>query len=186
MTQPCRCSCVLIRGALLLAALSFVADSALAQTLAGGRNHTVILKSDGTVWTVGANVSGQLGDNTTTQKKSPIQVSGLNGIVAVAAGENHSMALTSTGALYVWGENGFGQVGDASTTDRKTPVQSNLTNVVAIAAGLDHSVALKSNGEVYVWGGDGKGQLGDGTPGATNTTSPALLTTGAANDRCRS
>jgi hypothetical protein len=34
------------------------------------------------VWTVGANTDGQLGDNTTTPQKSPIQVSGLSGIVA--------------------------------------------------------------------------------------------------------
>ena len=163
-----------------MAALLAVAGSAFAQTVAGGLNHSVILKSDGTVWTVGANGSGQLGDNTTTQRKSPIQVSGLNGVVAVAAGESHSMAITSTGALYVWGENGSGQVGDASTTDRKTPVQSNLTNVVAIAAGGDFSAALNSSGQVYVWGRDNKGQLGDGAPGTTNTTSPALLTSGAA------
>jgi alpha-tubulin suppressor-like RCC1 family protein len=105
-----------MRSALLIAALLCVAGPALAQTVAGGRYHTVILKSDGTVWTVGANTSGQLGDNTTTTRKSPIQVIGLNGVVAVAAGEYHSMAITSTGALYVWGENGSGQVGDASTT----------------------------------------------------------------------
>ena len=168
---------VRLSGAL---ALTLVGSSALAQTAAGGLSHTVILKSDGTVWSVGANSSGQLGDNTTTQRKALTQISGLNGVVAVAAGDYHSMAITSTGALYVWGENGSGQVGDASTTDRKTPVQSTLTNVVAIAAGGDFSAALKSNGDVYVWGRDNKGQLGDGSPGATNTTSPALLTTGAA------
>ena len=84
---------VRLSGAL---ALTLVASSALAQTAAGGMSHTVILKSDGTVWTVGANASGQLGDNTTTQRKSPIQVSGLNGVVAVAAGDYHSMAITWT------------------------------------------------------------------------------------------
>ena len=62
---------------------------AIAQTLAGGMNHSVILKSDGTVWTVGANASGQLGDNTTTQRKTPIQVSGLNGVV----GTRHRVVL---------------------------------------------------------------------------------------------
>jgi len=82
-----------MRSALLVAALLCVAGPAFAQTVAGGLNHSVILKSDGTVWTVGVNVSGQLGDNTTTTRKSPIQVSGLNGVVAVAAGENHSMAI---------------------------------------------------------------------------------------------
>ena len=105
MTQPCRYPCVWLR-IVLAAALMCAAGPAFAQTLAGGLNHTVILKSDGTVWTVGADGSGQLGDdNTLANKKSPVQVSGLTDVVAVAAGDNHSMAITSTGALYLWGEN---------------------------------------------------------------------------------
>jgi len=149
-----------------------------AQTLAAGANHTIILKSDGTVWTIGLNASGQLGDNTTTTRKTPIQVSGLTDVVAVAAGANHSMAVTSTGTLYVWGANTYGQVGDASTTVRKTPVQSSLTGVVAIAAGEFHSVALTSNGDVYTWGRNNIGQLGDGS--TTQSTSPVLVVTSAA------
>ena len=47
---------------------------------------TVVLKSDGTVWTVGSNYIGQLGDGTTTARSTPVQVSGLTGIVAVASG----------------------------------------------------------------------------------------------------
>jgi len=149
-----------------------------AQTLGGGANHSIILKSDGTVWTAGLNSSGQLGDNTTTARKTPIQVSGLSDIVAVATGSVHSMALTSTGTLYVWGGNSAGQIGDASTTMRKTPVQSNLTGIVAIAAGEFHSVALKSNGDVYTWGKNASGQLGDGT--TTQSTSPVMVVSSAA------
>jgi alpha-tubulin suppressor-like RCC1 family protein len=141
------------RVLIIAAPIALGAMAAQAQTAAGGLNHTVILKSDGTVWTVGANTYGQLGDNSTTTAKSPIQVPSLTGVSAVAAGANHTLAITSTGALYVWGLNTSGQVGDASTTSpRKTPVQSNLTNVVAIAAGESHSVALTSNGNAYTWG----------------------------------
>ena len=160
------------------APITLVAAVATAQTLAGGLNHSVILKSDGTVWSVGADNYGQLGDDSTAAtKKSPVQVSGLTGVVAVAAGENHSMAITSTGALYLWGRNDYGQIGDASTTDRKTPVQSNLTNIVKIAAGGDFSAAVNSSGQLFVWGRDNKGQLGDGSPGTTNTTSPGSALT---------
>jgi alpha-tubulin suppressor-like RCC1 family protein len=62
MTQPCRYSCALIRSALLAVTFLCIAGSALGQTVAAGLNHTVILKSDGTVWAVGADDYGQLGD----------------------------------------------------------------------------------------------------------------------------
>jgi len=170
---------VLIRS-FICVALATTAAPVVAQTVAAGSGHVVILKPDGTVWTVGNNGSGQIGDNSTTTRMSPVQVSGLTDIVAIASGSLHSMALTSTGNLYLWGDNAYGQIGDGSTTMRKTPVQSSLANVVAIAGGSLFSVALKSNGDVYTWGRDNAGQLGDGMPGATHTTTPTLLTTGAA------
>jgi alpha-tubulin suppressor-like RCC1 family protein len=67
---------------------------ASAQTVAGGGLHTVILKSDGTVWAVGNNSYGQLGDGTNTNRQTPVQVSGLTDIVAIAAGYEHSLAIT--------------------------------------------------------------------------------------------
>jgi alpha-tubulin suppressor-like RCC1 family protein len=138
----------------MLSAVGMVLVPTLAagQTLAGGNAHSVILASDGTVWTVGLNNQGQIGDNSTTTRKTPVQVSGLSGVVAVAAGAYHTLALTDTGVLYVWGDNAYGQIGDDSTTDRKTPVESSLTNVLAIAAGEYHSVALTSSGVAYTWG----------------------------------
>ena len=174
-----RYSCVLLRS-IACAALVLVASPLFAQTLAGGVAHTVVLKSDGTVWAFGNNSFGQLGDNTTTNSSIPIQVSGLTGVVAVAAGAYHSMALTSTGDVYVWGANANGQVGDGTTTSpRKTPVQSNLTNVVSIAAGDYHSVAVTSSGNAYVWGSDSAGQQGNGST-TGNITSPASILTSVA------
>jgi len=98
------------------------AVSAAAQTLAGGSGHSVVLEPDGTVWTFGLNNNGQLGDNSLTNRTTPIQVTALSGVVAVAAGGFHTLALTSTGTLYVWGDNAHGQIGDNSQTDRKVPV----------------------------------------------------------------
>jgi hypothetical protein len=89
-----------------------VAVPTAAQTIDGGEGHTVILKSDGTVWTMGRNSSGQLGDTTNNNSSVPVQVSGLTDVVAVAAGIDHSMAITSTGALYLWGANDKGQLGN--------------------------------------------------------------------------
>jgi alpha-tubulin suppressor-like RCC1 family protein len=165
--------------AIVFAALAIgLAMPATAQTAAGGENHSVILKSDGTVWSVGLNSSGQLGDSSNTQRATPVQVSSLSDVVAIAAGGNHSMAITSTGALYLWGANGNGQLGNASTTSSNYPVQSSLTDVVAIAAGRDHSVAMQSDGDIYAWGKNTDGQLGTGN--TTQHTSPVLVATGGA------
>jgi alpha-tubulin suppressor-like RCC1 family protein len=132
--------------------------------IAAGGNHSLALKSDGTVWAWGYNGDGQLGDDTTTTRKTPVPVSGLSGIIAIAAGENHSLALKGNGTVWAWGNNGYGQLGDNSTTARKTPVQVlTLTNVKAIAAGGNHSLALTSSGAVKTWGANNSGQLGDGT-----------------------
>jgi hypothetical protein len=77
-------------------------DLAGAATVAGGTSHTLVVRTtDGTAWAWGLNTDGQLGDNTTTQRKTPIQVSGLSSVVAVAAGAKHNLALTSAGVLYL-------------------------------------------------------------------------------------
>ena len=80
--------------------LALLAAPAAAATVAGGASHTLVVRTtDATVWAFGLNSDGELGDNTVTQRKTPIQVSGLSGVVAVAAGAKHSLALTSAGVL---------------------------------------------------------------------------------------
>ena len=112
------------------------ADYWITGTVAAGGEHTLALKADGTVWTWGWNVSGQLGDGTTTQRTSPVQVPSLTDVVAIAGGWVHSLALKRDGTVRAWGNNSSGQLGDGTSTQRLTPVSVlSLTNVVAIAAG---------------------------------------------------
>ncbi|MBL0226588.1 MAG: hypothetical protein IPQ16_13755 [Geobacteraceae bacterium] len=91
---------------------------------AGGYNetaHTIALRADGTVWAWGDNSSGQLGDGTTTQRRSPVQVTALgSGNVAIAAGTYHSMAIKSDGTLWAWGSNANGQLGIGNTSNAST------------------------------------------------------------------
>jgi alpha-tubulin suppressor-like RCC1 family protein len=139
--------------------------------IAAGGSHTVALKSDGSVWAWGYNYYGQLGDNTTIDRHTPVPVSNLSsGVVAIAVGEKHTVALKNDGSVWAWGRNFSGQLGDDSTIDRHTPVPvSNLSSgVTAIAAGRYHTVALKSNSSVWAWGSNGDGQLGDGTRTSSN------------------
>ncbi|MBZ5622225.1 MAG: RCC1 repeat-containing protein [Acidobacteriia bacterium] len=115
-------------------------------------SHSLALKGDGTVWAWGANDSGQLGDGTTTGRTTPVQVSGLSEVVAVAAraGDGHSVALKSDGTVWEWPAAG-----------RLTPMQvDGLSEVVAIAEGGSHSLALKREGSLWAWGDNGHGQLG--------------------------
>ncbi len=152
-------------------ALAFLIPRAAAgATAAGGQYHSLVVKSDGTVWAWGYNGYGQLGDGTYTQAFTVVQVSGLTGVTAVSAGANHSLALRSDGTVWAWGYNGYGALGNGNNTSSNTPVQvSGLTSVSAIAAGDNHSVAMKSDGTVWTWGYNGNGQLGDGGVNARNT-----------------
>jgi len=125
--------------------------------------HSLSLRGDGTVWAWGYNSYGQLGDGTTTTRPTPVQVSGLTGVQAIAGGYNYSLALKEDGTVWAWGDNYYGQLGDGTTTARLTPVQvSGLTGVQAIAGGYCHGLALRGGGTVWAWGRNNIGQLGDG------------------------
>src|SRR5438093_1178119 len=91
--------------------------------IAAGSSHSLALKVDSTVWAWGSNVSGQLGDGTTTDPHPPVHVTGFSGVTAIAAGGAHSLALKSNGMVWGWGANGCGQLGDGTATDRLIPVQ---------------------------------------------------------------
>ncbi|WP_244237373.1 RCC1 domain-containing protein [Corallococcus llansteffanensis] len=149
--------------------------------IAAGAVHSLALRPDGTVWATGSNAYGQLGNGSTTSSSSPIQVTGLNGVVAVAAGGYHSLALRSDGTVWAWGANDSGQLGDGTTTRRALPVQvPGLGGIVAVVAAgsyyasVDHhSLALRSDGTVWAWGSNATGQLGDGT--TTRRTLPVQV-----------
>ncbi|MEO8367842.1 MAG: BACON domain-containing carbohydrate-binding protein [Candidatus Solibacter sp.] len=132
--------------------------------IAGGFEHSLAVKIDGTVWAWGNNTFGQLGDATTTQRLAPVQVAGLTGVTRVSGGGDHSLALKRDGTVWAWGWNLYGQLGDGTTTQRESPVPvSGLAGVTAIACGYFHSLALMTGGTVSAWGQNGFGALGDGS-----------------------
>ena len=138
------------------------------QAIDGGFYHSLALKSDGTVWAWGSNKYRQLGDGTTTNSSTPVQVSGLSDVKAISSGGHHGLALKSDDTLWAWGKNEFGELGDGTTTNSSKPLQV-LTDVQAIAGGQVYSLALKNDGTLWAWGRNNWGQLGDGTTTQRNT-----------------
>ena len=158
--------CILLAGCAGVAVPAAVADTPLTgvTAIATGDAHTCAVTSGGGVRCWGSNQFGQLGDGTTTQRLSPLPVSGLTaGVTGIAAGRDHTCALKA-GGVQCWGMN-MGQLGDGTTERRRTPVAviGLSSEVIAIAAGSTHTCAVLSSGGVQCWGENHYGQLGDGS-----------------------
>ena len=91
---------------------SFILDYV---TSPNGNYHTVALKQDDTVWAWGRNSYGQLGNGTTTDSSTPVQV--LSGVKAIATGYYHTVAVKQDGTVWTWGWNANGQLGNGTQTD---------------------------------------------------------------------
>ena len=137
------------------------------QQVAGGRTHTAVLLSNGTVRTFGGNDQGQLGVNDTATRSTIVQVWGISSsATVVACGAYHTAVLLADGTVRTFGSNQNGQLGVNDTTSRQTPVQvigiSSVGAATAVACGAAYTAVLLNNGTVWTFGRNEYGQLGVG------------------------
>jgi alpha-tubulin suppressor-like RCC1 family protein len=150
--------------------------------IAAGDSFSLARKKDGSIWAWGNNASGQLGNNSTSDRSTPAVVSGLtSGFIRITAGAAFGVALKTDGSVWAWGNNQSGQLGNnGAPNDQHVPVAVSglgaASGVSTISAGFSHVIALKSNRTLLVWGRNASGQLGDGTTTQRNTPKALGLT----------
>ena len=149
-----------------------------ATAIAAGAAHSVVLRSDGTVWTFGENNAGQLGSPTNNgnpnPNPTPTQVPGLTNVTAIAAGGDETLALRNDGTVWAFGDNLYGQLGrDTGGASSSVATQvPGLTNVTAIAAGGVHSLVSLTDTTVWAFGHNAFGQLGTTTNNRSGAQNP--------------
>lgn len=138
--------------------------------ISGGQVHAAVLDQYGRAWSWGGNSSGQLGDNSTTNKCTPVSVRGaVKTFCEIASGNLHSIAIDKNGKLWAWGSTIAGQLGNNSTTaSASTPiaVSGASKTFCKVAACINNSFAIDYTGKLWGWGA-GAGYL----PSAAVTTS---------------
>jgi alpha-tubulin suppressor-like RCC1 family protein len=161
------------------------------QTCAGGNNwidismggfHTAGIKSDGTLWLWGTNSYGQLGDNTTTTRSSPVQtVTGGTNWQSVSCGYRFTASIKTDGTLWVWGYNLFGNLGDNTRTSRSSPIQTVTGGSTwkQASCGKFYMAAVKTDGTLWSMGQNLYGQLGDNS--TVHRSSPVQTVAGGTN-----
>jgi alpha-tubulin suppressor-like RCC1 family protein len=146
---------------------------------AGPRGVSLGVTTAGILYSWGYGVFGGLGDNTTSNKSSPVTVvGGITNWSSISNGNRHSLGLRSSGLLYGWGRNNEGAVGDNTTNNTSSPVTvvGGITNWSGVEGGGYHSLGLTSAGVAYAWGQNTNGHLGDNT--ATQRNSPVTVVGG--------
>jgi len=127
-----------------------------------GRNYTMIIRSDNSLWTWGVNNAGQLGDG--TNETSHFMVMIMNDVISVSGNTSHTAAVRSDGTLWAWGDDNLG------VTQRQSNSPLMITeNMRVVSVGESHTIALDNDGVLWAWGNNSQGQLGNNTNESSRT-----------------
>jgi len=151
-------------------------------------DHQIIENFIGTrAFAFGYNALGNLGDNSTTSRLSPVDLSGVgNNWRQLSGGGSVSAGVKLDGTLWTWGSATYGALGNGSTTaSRSSPATTivagtdwkevSVANYTTGIATGRFCAAIKFDGSLHTWGYNGTGQLGTGN--STNRSSPLSITT---------
>jgi len=154
--------------------------------ISGAQNHSFAIKTDGTMWAWGSGNGGKLGNNTETNRSSPVLViGGFADWCQASGGNQNTLAVRTNGTAWAWGCNGSGQLGNGTTTAHSSPVSviGGFTNWRQVSSGdTSHSLGVRQNGSAWAWGYNNSGRLGDNT--TTNRSSPVSVV-GGFTDWCQ-
>lgn len=143
--------------------ISQVLDLTDVVSIKANMDHSIALKSDGTVWAWGVSGYRQPGADFPRSHWTPVQILGLEDIIAVETSNWNLVALRADGTVWFIGECYDEQRG--RTYSSSTPIEvANLTDVVAIKAAVWMTLVLKSDGTVWAWYKQGSGQSGGINP----------------------
>ncbi|KAG3282257.1 regulator of chromosome condensation 2 [Ictidomys tridecemlineatus] len=132
--------------------------------------HSLLITTEGKLWSWGRNEKGQLGHGDTKRVEAPRLIESLSheAIVLAACGRNHTLALTETGSVFAFGENKMGQLGLGNQTDAvPSPAQImyNGQPITKMACGAEFSMIMDCKGNLYSFGCPEYGQLGHNSDG---------------------
>ncbi|HUK57575.1 MAG TPA: hypothetical protein VLY20_13065 [Nitrospiria bacterium] len=143
--------------------------------IASGDDHVCEVTSDRKAVCWGNNRYGQLGNGTTADSETPVEVSALSNVAVLAAGDGHTCAALTTGQVKCWGRNDQAQLADLTKRSSSKPVLTPVGPAIQIAAGRNHTCALLIDGEVVCWGDNRTGQTGVQRPSLPKPSLPVVV-----------
>ncbi len=144
--------------------------------VASGAEHTLLLTEGGTLYAVGGNSEGELGNGCGGELNCRESVSTvrhvcalgqsfpcqpMSNIVGIRAGFENSFALTTTGELLAWGFNSTSMLGDGSDGILFARQVNEDTDWDIVEGAEDAAVALKTDGSLWAWGDSDRTPVGN-------------------------